>query len=103
MGLIGSTCTASPRWDDDDEAPALVSATRSEEEEEERDRREREEVEEARPVIVPQEKDRRVLEEDEARPPGAYTSSLQSSTSGRSGHIAAVRAQLEHLRDTSTG
>jgi len=34
---------------------------------------------------------------------GAYTRSLQSSTWGPSGHIALVRAQLEHLRDTSTG
>jgi len=33
---------------------------------------------------------------------GAYTRSLQSSTRGPSGHIARARAQLEHLRDTST-
>jgi hypothetical protein len=34
---------------------------------------------------------------------GAYTRSLQSLTSGHSGHIAHINAQLEHLRDTSTG
>jgi len=34
---------------------------------------------------------------------GAYTRSLQSSTGGPSGHIAHVRAHLEHLRDTFTG
>jgi len=34
---------------------------------------------------------------------GAYTHSLQSSTRGPSGHIAHVRAQLEHLWATSTG
>jgi hypothetical protein len=37
------------------------------------------------------------------RPPGAHTRSLRSLTSGPSGHITHVRAQLEHLRDTSTG
>jgi len=37
------------------------------------------------------------------RQPGAYTRSLQSSTGGPSGHIAHIRAQLEHLRDTSMG
>jgi len=33
----------------------------------------------------------------------AYTRSLQTSTSGPSGHIAHITAQLEHLRTTSTG
>jgi hypothetical protein len=34
---------------------------------------------------------------------GAYTRSLQSSTRKPSEHIAHIRAQLEHLRDISTG
>jgi hypothetical protein len=41
--------------------------------------------------------------EEDAAKAGAYTRSPHSSTGGPSGHTAHVRAQIEHLRDTSTG
>jgi len=41
--------------------------------------------------------------EPDAKGQGLTLNSLQSSTRGPSGHIAHVRAQREHPRDTSTG